>query len=91
MAIRSTRPRVTADLEAQAPIWLVDDMLECYIKWRVAARAERDAYEDWASVTGPGVERGLWLGAYVAAVDQEEAAACSYARAVRAIELQLTR
>jgi len=69
----------------------VDDMLDCYVQWRRAARAERDAYEDWATATAPRAERGLRFAAYVEAVDQEESAACSYARAVRAVELRLVR
>jgi len=91
MPIRSTRSSITPGPQGEAPAWLVDDMLDCYIKWRLAAGAEREAYEDWACTAGRTAERGLRFAAYIEAVDQEESAACSYERAVRTLELRLAR
>ena len=91
MERRFTPTGLPDERASQAPGWLVDEMLDCYLRWRLAERAECDAYQEWASVTGTRTERGLRFAAYLESVDQEESAACSYARAVRAIELRLAR
>ena len=91
MERRSNPPGLPNEQASQAPAWLVDEMLDCYLRWRLAERAECDAYREWASVTGTTTERSLRFAAYLESVDQEESAACSYARAVRAIELRLAR
>ena len=66
---------------------LVDDMLAAQIDWQQDAVTVADAYAYWCSA--PADDEALRFSAYVAALDQEQAAASDYARAVRDLELWL--
>jgi hypothetical protein len=63
---------------------LVDDMQALYMDWLVDAEAAADAYERWCSA--PAVEQAIAYSAYVAGLDQEQAAASEYAVAVAELE-----
>lgn len=63
---------------------LVDDMLLRYVEWREEMSAATDAYRAW--VTAALETRTSRFAAYQAALDQEESAARSYARAVQKLE-----
>jgi hypothetical protein len=73
-----------------APIpGLVDDMVACYASWREEAAAARRAYERWRD-SRPDQEPARYA-AYVAALDQEQSTAVSYAQAVSDLERWLRR
>jgi hypothetical protein len=59
---------------------LVDEMLARYIDWRWDAAGVWDAYAAW--VNAPASEKSSRFAAYIAAVDQEQSAATSYASVV---------
>jgi hypothetical protein len=63
------------------PAVLVDEALATYIDWRADERGVTDAYARW-SEQAPGLEESLRFGAYIAALDQEEASADSYAESI---------
>jgi len=56
---------------------VVDDAVLAYAEWRQASAAVWDVYGRWESVAGS--DRVCAHAAYLAAVDQEQAAANSYA------------
>jgi hypothetical protein len=56
---------------------VVDDAVLAYAEWRHASAAVWDAYGRWESTAGPDHARGH--AAYLAAIDQEQAAANAYA------------
>ena len=56
----------------------VDHVLACYIKWREDAATVRDAYGRW-SAAPPDADETELFSAYLAALDQEQSAAGSYA------------
>lgn len=51
-------------------------MLSYYIDWRHEEAEVTQAYARWS--TAPAGETALWFSAYIAALDQEEAAAVRY-------------
>lgn len=55
----------------------VDHAVLAYAEWRHASAAVRDAYGQWDSA--PPADHACAHAAYLAAVDQEEAAASAYA------------
>jgi hypothetical protein len=55
----------------------VDDAVLAYAEWRHASAAVRDAYRQWESAAR--ADHACAHAAYLAAVDQEEAAANAYA------------
>jgi hypothetical protein len=59
------------------PSRLVDDMLDRFVEWREDAAAVADAYRRWSDA--PARDEAWRFGAYIAALDQEESAAQSYA------------
>ena len=65
----------------------VDKMLACYVDWREDAAAVTDAYRRWSH--SPAAEETMWFSAYLAAFEQEEAAAQGYALAVAELERSL--
>ena len=65
---------------AQALTAAVDAMEESYVDWREATGAVRGAYRAWVAAR-PG-ERQPRFAAYVAMLDQEEAAATLYASGI---------
>jgi hypothetical protein len=56
---------------------LVDDMLDRYVEWREDAVAVAEAYRRWSGA--PARERAWRFSAYMAALEQEESTARSYA------------
>ena len=60
---------------------LIDRLMEAYVSWREACLRVSDAYDSWASGTGPGATSAF--GWYMAALDQEERAAEAYAGLAR--------
>ena len=59
---------------------MVDKLVEAYVSWRETCLRVEDAYDTWT--TGPGRGATYEFGVYMAALDQEERAAESYAAAV---------
>lgn len=73
--------RIRVDL-AEWPIpGLVDRMLDTYLDWCETADAVAGTYGRWCAA--PTGEQGMWFAAYMAALDQEEAAAAVYADSIR--------
>ena len=60
---------------------LRDEIIDLYLDWREEATAVADAYATWADTTAD--RKGRCFAAYTAAIAREEAAARSYADAVR--------
>ena len=56
---------------------MVDEMLAAYVDWRETAAVAEVAYRRWSQ--SPAGERELRFATFVAALDQEESAAASYA------------
>ena len=55
----------------------IDDVLSLYTAWRDEAAAVEETYRRWCAAAG--AERDRRHGAYIAALDQEQAAAIGYA------------
>jgi hypothetical protein len=62
-------------------------MLACYITWREDAAAVEDAYRAWRDA--PADHEAWRFSAYLAALEQEESAATSYADLVGRVERSL--
>jgi predicted DNA-binding transcriptional regulator YafY len=60
----------------QIPPWLASEFVEGYVRWREAANAAGEAYEHWAGAEREA--RAEAFAAYRAALDGEEAVACTY-------------
>jgi hypothetical protein len=60
--------------------WAVDAQLERYVAWREECETVWQAYQRW--VDADCHERWLAHAGYVAALDREERAACTYANHV---------
>jgi len=67
-ASRRTTPRINE---------MVDEMLAAYVDWRETAAVARVAYGRWSQ--SPVAERELRFATFLAALDQEQSAAASYA------------
>lgn len=65
----------------------VDDAVLAYAQWRHASAAVRDAYGQWESAAR--ADLACAYAAYLAAVDQEEAAASAYADLIGRVTLLL--
>jgi hypothetical protein len=63
---------------------MVDEMLACYIAWREDAAAVAEAYRRWSEA--PAYHEPWRYSAYLAALEQEESAAASYAEVVGHVE-----
>jgi hypothetical protein len=63
---------------------VVDEMLACWTEWRETATNSTDAYRRWC--VAPEGEETRRYSAYMSALDQEEAAAETYSRAVADVE-----
>ena len=59
---------------------LLDATMESYVNWRDESRAVAESYRTWSLAVGR--ERDAAFDRYVAALDREEHAACSYGRLV---------
>lgn len=59
---------------------LVDALVDGYVSWREESDAVGESYRTWTRAVGD--ERRLAYAAYVAALDREERAACTYRRLV---------
>jgi hypothetical protein len=75
MAIRDTYPNAPAPLSASAAA-LIDELLACHYEWLEDVAAVAEAYRRWRAA--PIAERSRCHGAYLAALDQEEASAMTY-------------
>jgi hypothetical protein len=60
---------------------LVHAVRECYADWREREDAVADAYGQWSAASAD--EEAVRFSAYVAALDQEAAAAGVYARSIQ--------
>lgn len=71
------------------PRRLMEEIIDCYVDWRLEADAVASAYAAWG---GAAVgDNARCFTAYMAALDQEEAAARTYAAALAAGERWLRR
>ena len=59
---------------------LLDALMDSYLHWRDECRAVAESYRNWRSA--PRLARDVAFGEYLAALDREEHAACSYRRVV---------
>jgi hypothetical protein len=59
---------------------LVDEMLERYVEWHEAAASVHAAYLEWSGA--PPGDKAWRFSVYMAALDQEESAANTYAAVV---------
>ena len=66
---------------------LVDHALATYVEWRESADAIADSYRRWS--VAPAGERAPRFAAYIAALDQEQAAAGVYAESISELERRL--
>jgi hypothetical protein len=66
---------------------LVDQVMDTYAEWREHAGPVADAYACWCDATAD--ERTVRFAAYLAALDQEEAAASEHGEAVRQLQARL--
>ena len=66
---------------------LVDEMLDRYVEWREDATAVDAAYLEWSGA--PAHARAWRFSVYMAALEQEEAAANSYADVVGELDHRL--
>ncbi len=62
-------------------------MLACHVGWRENASAARDAYTHWLDASGR--EEVMCFSAYMAALEQEELSARSYAQVVARVQREL--
>jgi hypothetical protein len=85
MAAPRIRPKGSAEalLSRDTPA-RVERMLACYVDWREDAAVVAAAYRRWSDAAAP--ESSLWFTAYMAALEQEEWSADSYARAVASVQ-----
>ncbi|HEY2769356.1 MAG TPA: hypothetical protein VGI87_02265 [Solirubrobacteraceae bacterium] len=67
---------------------LVDHLLELYCEWREDSTRVQTVYERFARADSQ--DRDAAFASYVAALDQEESAAQTYAEQIRAASAQLT-
>jgi hypothetical protein len=63
---------------------LSDEMIHCWAEWRESAFEVTYAYNRWSAA--PATEEAERFAAYVSALDQEEAAAASYAKVLADME-----
>jgi hypothetical protein len=66
---------------------LVDEMLDRYVDWREDAGLVAEAYARWSGA--PAAEEHWRFSVYMAALDQEESSARSYAMGLAAVERSL--
>lgn len=86
-----TSPTRTTRIRVDTAPWpipaLVDRVLVRYVEWREASRAVADTYRRWCVAQRcDGAPR---FAAYIAALDQEETAAGTYAESIRELERRL--
>lgn len=67
---------------------LVDRALATYVEWRETKDAVADTYAWWC--VAPGGEAAARFAAYLAALDQEQAAAGVYAESINELERRLS-
>jgi hypothetical protein len=68
---------------------LADEMVDRYVEWREDATDVGAAYEDWFGAPAP--EKAWRFSAYMAALEQEESAAKTYAAVVAELDRWLTQ
>ena len=67
--------------------WMVEDAVLAYLDWREASMGVWHAYAGWENAAA---EDKVWaFAAYLAAIDQEEAAANAYADLIGRVTLLL--
>jgi hypothetical protein len=64
---------------------LIDCMVDSELAWRESVAAVGCAYRTWCAASGR--DRGLSFACYVAALDQEEAAAAAFAATSLQLEI----
>ena len=85
-----TRARDLDGLNRRHAVWMIwtkitDSMLDSELAWRESVAAVGSAYRTWCAA--PDHDRGLSLFCYVAALDQEEAAAAAFAASSLQVEV----
>ena len=83
--------RQTGRTRVDTAVWpvpaLADRALAMYVKWRETTDAVADTYGQWC--VAPAVEEAPRFAAYLAALDQEQAAAGVYAESINELERRL--
>ena len=72
-----------------AAAYLVDEMVACYAEWRGCAGAVANAYRRWSESLPSEGDR--LYSAYIASLEQEQAAAATYELAVADVKDWLER
>jgi hypothetical protein len=90
MAIRETRDWNDSSSPGPLVSSISDELLACREEWQDNADAVADAYRRWSKAPR-GRERARRFAAYAAALDQEQSAATSYARAAADADRSLGR
>jgi hypothetical protein len=68
---------------------LIDEMLAYFDQWRQEVAAVEETYRRWCAA--PSAERDRSFGVYIAALDQEEAAAIMYGSVAAELRSMLLR
>ena len=72
-----------ANRRTSQPLEQLDELMDCYLRWRDASRSAAESYRHWNRASRADCD-GAW-SRYAAALDREEGAAARYRSAVQAI------
>jgi hypothetical protein len=67
------------------PLEHLDELMDCYLRWRDASCSAAESYRDWTVASR--ADRSSGFSRYAAALDREEEAAACYRSALEAITL----
>lgn len=84
-----SNPWITTHEDADPVVYLVDGLLTRYVEWHADAEVVAAAYRRWSSASRN--DKAACFSSYFAALDQEEAAAEAYARAISGLKQWLRR
>ena len=68
---------------APRPLEHLDELMDCYLRWRDASRSAAESYRHWTRASRS--DRSSAFSRYAAALDREEKAAACYRCAVEII------
>ena len=70
---------------APRPLEQLDEVMDCYLRWRDASRSAAESYRHWT--LAPRADRHIGFSRFAAALDREEEAAACYRCAMDAVGL----
>ena len=71
-----------ANRRTSQPLEQLDELMDCYLRWRDASRSAAESYRHWNRASRADCD-GAW-SRYAAALDREEEAAARYRSVVQA-------